>query len=345
MKQGEKRLSLVNQKKRSSANNSSLGLGGLVSEGSHKKSKTALKQLGSQQAKEGKQKVLPVLAAEEIKLMGSDAEVSNLRENNTVISKVNNFSLIEADDEESPTRVDEGLEESKSQLGAERHTPSTFARKRDNKYRKQFSPHSEKDQDGNPKKQHLETLGNIENTDDDSIEINAEEERAELHRRLKQIKHIELPPPLELIARSAYKQQEPVKTGAPIPFVSLAQLAGGRFRKEEACGKTKAEQEQEPEPEKVFPVDLKPDVATLRSNTTNIQQYMQSMNENGYVVYCRFGPDYISHLIRQQMMNNNNPLMMQPQMRQIATYLINIKKLIKDHNIESDTKDFSKLKT
>ena len=32
-------------------------------------------------------------------------------------------------------------------------------------------------------------------------------------------------------------------------------------------------------------------------------------------------------------------------MRQIATYLINIKKLVKDHNIESDTKDFNKLKT
>ena len=32
-------------------------------------------------------------------------------------------------------------------------------------------------------------------------------------------------------------------------------------------------------------------------------------------------------------------------MRQIATYLINIKKLIKDHNIESESKDFSKLRT
>lgn len=32
-------------------------------------------------------------------------------------------------------------------------------------------------------------------------------------------------------------------------------------------------------------------------------------------------------------------------MRQIATYLINIKKLVQEHNIESDEKDFSKLKT
>ena len=32
-------------------------------------------------------------------------------------------------------------------------------------------------------------------------------------------------------------------------------------------------------------------------------------------------------------------------MRQIATYLINIKKLVRDHNIESESKDFNKLKT
>ena len=32
-------------------------------------------------------------------------------------------------------------------------------------------------------------------------------------------------------------------------------------------------------------------------------------------------------------------------MRQIATYLINVKKLVKEHNIESESKDFNKLKT
>lgn len=76
-------------------------------------------------------------------------------------------------------------------------------------------------------------------------------------------------------------------------------MAGGRFKNEEACGKTKAElQEIGNEPES-FPVDLKPDVASLRANTNNIQQYMASMNENGYVVYCRFGREYIGHLAKQ----------------------------------------------
>jgi hypothetical protein len=39
-----------------------------------------------------------------------------------------------------------------------------------------------------------------------------------------------------------------------------------------------------------------------------------------------------------------NPTFSQP-VRQIATYLINIKKLVQEHNIESEDKDFTKLKT
>jgi len=44
------------------------------------------------------------------------------------------------------------------------------------------------------------------------------------------------------------------------------------------------------------------------------------------------------------MYHLNNPSLTQP-MRHVATYLINIKKLMKDHNIDSETKDFAKLKT
>ena len=68
------------------------------------------------------------------------------------------------------------------------------------------------------------------------------------------------------------------------------------------------------------------------------------MNDNGYVVYCRFGRDYIGHLARQMQYYINNPNLAAPS-RQIATYLINVKKLIKDHNIDSESKDFNKLKT
>lgn len=93
-------------------------------------------------------------------------------------------------------------------------------------------------------------IQHIENTDD-SEEVEStgnrsiDEDDIELQRHLKQsqFKHIDLPPPLELIAKTTYKEEEPIKTGAPIPFLSLASLAGGRFLKEEACGKTKAEKQ------------------------------------------------------------------------------------------------------
>ena len=73
-----------------------------------------------------------------------------------------------------------------------------------------------------------------------------EEDGENFSKRLKmaKFKHIDLPPPLELIAKSVYKEEEPVKTGAPIAFLSLAQLAGGHFRHEEACGMSREERKQ-----------------------------------------------------------------------------------------------------
>jgi len=73
--------------------------------------------------------------------------------------------------------------------------------------------------------------------------IDEEDAEEEFKRCIKQeaLKHINLPPPLELIAKQTFKEKETVFTGAPIPFLSLASLAGGRFPKEEVCGKTKAQ--------------------------------------------------------------------------------------------------------
>ena len=39
---------------------------------------------------------------------------------------------------------------------------------------------------------------------------------------------VDLPPPLELIAKSVYREEETIKSGgAPFAFISIAQLAGG----------------------------------------------------------------------------------------------------------------------
>lgn len=52
-------------------------------------------------------------------------------------------------------------------------------------------------------------------------------------------------------------------------------------------------------------------------------------------MYCRFGKNYIINLERQ-MNSLINAGQQVSTSAKTATYLINIKKLIKDHNIESD---------
>jgi len=90
----------------------------------------------------------------------------------------------------------------------------------------------------NESEEEVSAGGEREDEDEDE-----EEEVENFTTRLKrsQFKHIDLPPPLELIAKSAFKDDEPIKTGAPIAFVSLAHLVGGRYKAEEKCGKTRAE--------------------------------------------------------------------------------------------------------
>lgn len=62
------------------------------------------------------------------------------------------------------------------------------------------------------------------------------------------------------------------------------------------------------------------------------------------IVYCRYGKDYIPAITKQAQLAANNPVLSTPG-RSIATYLINIKKLVQDHNIDSEDKNFAKLKT
>ena len=72
--------------------------------------------------------------------------------------------------------------------------------------------------------------------------------------------------------------------------------------------------------------------------------YLTQMADIGNVVYCRYGKDYIQKLAKEQQTFINTPNLTQP-MKQIATYLINIKKLVRDHNIDSEQKDFNRMST
>lgn len=69
---------------------------------------------------------------------------------------------------------------------------------------------------------------------------------------------------------------------------------------------------------------------------------VKAYNE-GKVVYCRFGRNYIEKLEKQLKSILNSGGMQVSTSVRIATYLINIKKMIKDHNIESE--NVCKLKT
>lgn len=52
-----------------------------------------------------------------------------------------------------------------------------------------------------------------------------------------------MPPPLELIAKTVYIEDEPVLTGAPIAFVRLEKFNGGNVKAEESLGKPKSEKD------------------------------------------------------------------------------------------------------
>jgi hypothetical protein len=90
--------------------------------------------------------------------------------------------------------------------------------------------------------------------------------------------------------------------------------------------------------------NVKPDIAKLRAEATQLQTYLLQMSNDGRVIYCRFGKDYIAKLQKEALALINSPNLTNP-MKQIATYLINIKKLVRDHNIESESKDFNRLNT
>ena len=94
----------------------------------------------------------------------------------------------------------------------------------------------------------------------------------------------------------------------------------------------------------VFEKAIKPEIAELREGCSHLYNYLTRMNEEGLVVYCRFGKDYLANLMKQAQSVSNNPSLAAPT-KQIATYLINVKKLIRDHNIESESKDFTRLNT
>jgi hypothetical protein len=76
----------------------------------------------------------------------------------------------------------------------------------------------------------------------------------------------------------------------------------------------------------------------------NLSDYMMNARDAGRMVYCRYGEKYLVDLERRK--NSNLSSACQPtQNLSTATYLINIKKLVEEHNIEGEKRDFRSMRT
>lgn len=141
---------------------------------------------------------------------------------------------------------------------------------------------------------------------------------------------IMIPPPEALIKKSVILQ-EPAKTGAQIAFLKLQ-----RF-----IGKELGDRLNAPRDKMQPPADRY--VGEVAQNTS-IADYLINNNSLGKIVYCRFGEKYIADLEKRKnslLSQNNQPCTTLA----TASYLINVRKLIEEHNIKGEKRDFKVMKT
>lgn len=139
-----------------------------------------------------------------------------------------------------------------------------------------------------------------------------------------------LPPPEELIKKK-FIENEDARTGAPIPFIKFGRLFG-----KETVEKLDPENANKDQP-------VEPTVSDITPAST-ILDYMINAKQANRLVYCRFGEKYIADLEKRK--NSNISALNAPNISlSSASYLINIRKLIEDHNIESEKKDFKSMKS
>lgn len=79
-------------------------------------------------------------------------------------------------------------------------------------------------------------------------------------------------------------------------------------------------------------------------NANTVSDYMINAREANKLVYCRFGEKYITDLEKRR--SSNISALNQP-MNNLgsASYIINIKKLVEEHNIDGEKRDFKTMRT
>jgi hypothetical protein len=139
-----------------------------------------------------------------------------------------------------------------------------------------------------------------------------------------------MPPPEALIRKSAV-EDEPVKTGAPIAFIKFNRLLGL-----ERIEKMNPDNENRGQVPTAAPVDT----GIAPANT--ISDYLINAKEVNRIVYCRFGDKYIQDLEKRRASNISS---LNAPNTSTASYLINIKKLIEDYNIDGEKRDFKSMRS
>ena len=80
------------------------------------------------------------------------------------------------------------------------------------------------------------------------------------------------------------------------------------------------------------------------SPAATVNDYLINAREANRLVYCRLGEKYVIDLEKRK--NSNLIAINQPTSNlSSASYLINIKKLIEEHNIDGERRDFKTMKT
>lgn len=80
------------------------------------------------------------------------------------------------------------------------------------------------------------------------------------------------------------------------------------------------------------------------TTATTISEYIINARDNNTLIYCRFGEKYLADMerkIKSVITSINQP----SSNLSTATYLINIKKLVEEHNIDGEKRDFKSMRS
>ena len=134
--------------------------------------------------------------------------------------------------------------------------------------------------------------------------------------------------------KKTFHENEPAKTGAPIAFVKFNRLVGAEKPSEKLNVDKKGPPTEPP------PVTACPEI----KEANMISDYLINAKDANRIVYCRFGDKYITDLEKRK--NSNISALNTPNMTVAScSYLINIKKLVEEHNIDGEKRDFKTMKT